>query len=449
MPVSRKEKKDQRSPVLNNSPSPPPKKSTPVKDNTPPPKDKTKKKVKEEAEEVVDIIPETKSNDKKKNENIKLARYKVSIREFDPKKIIVGEAVKMSFDTTDKDGKKVTIKNETHSIEYNYSERPMYSKDSKKQGTYPAEKGPCIIGCPPWISDNGFNNANGKYFAYFLIKSNHIAPEDLSEEEKDKMFEEYDALIDIFINKMTEAGEVIARQLCKLYKAGKCNIEGLVDKKKTDDNDGETVFKENPEEVIEEFVKVQKRNEKRDKTLPRAIKVAMKKSRMGDIDNTVINLPGGGELPPSEWGSLEGMSITTEMDIRLYQILFNSKAYLQILGRSLLILDLTERKSTSTLEESVAKWAAHDSGRADSVRRQLELASQKVKTKTLQKESLKNMKEGSSEEGKSSFDGIVNKKKKKSSDDDDDDDVDMDKLSEKTKKAMKAALKKGEDISFD
>lgn len=447
MPVSRKEKKDQRSPVLNNSPSPPPKKSTTPKDSSPP-KEKPKKKVKEETEEVVDIIPET---DKKKSENIKLARYKVSIRDFDPKKIIVGEAVKSSFETTDKDGKKVTIKNETHSIEYMYSERPVYTKDSKKQGVHPAEKGPCIIGCPPWVSENGFNNVNGKYFAYFLIKPIHIAPENLPEEEKDKMFEEYDALIDLFNNKMAEAGEVIAKQLCKLYKAGKCNIEGLVDKKKTDDNDGETVFKENPEEVIEEYVKVQKRNEKRDKTLPRAIKVAMKKSRMGDIDNTVITLPGGEELPPNKWDCLESNSITTEMDIRLYQILFNSKAYLQILGRSLLILDLTERKSVSTLEEVSAKWSAHDSGRADSVRKQLELASQKVKTKNLQKESLKNVKEGSTEEGKSSFDGIINKKKRRGSDDeeDEDDDVDMDKLSEKTKKAMKAAKKKGEDISFD
>lgn len=444
MPINRKSKKDQASP-------PPARPSSSDDENEEQEQEQEQEREQEQIKPKRKVVTNKQKNEEelivptsvpKSKVNVKMARFKVSIEDYDPERLKVQEPVKSSFEVDDekKPGAKKKIEFFTFSFIYRYPERPMYTSASELKGTYPAEEGPCVISMPPAVSEYGLNDNSGKFYAFFLMKAANIVPETMNESDKEKLLKKNENLMNMAIVKFDRTADIIGEQLVKLHKAGKTSIDSLIDKKKTAQAD-EEVFKEDPGEVIEDFVKFQKRDQKVDRTLPRVIKLKMLKYRRGEIDNTNIILPDGEEIPPSDWSALQNKCITAENDIRLLQLYYNNvNIYLQTICRSMMVLDIADRRSTTTQEDRTSYWSEFDKDRVDSVRKKLEIANQKAKTKALENEKIK-VKEEKGDEP--SFDGIVNKKKNDTMGDE----IDINKVPPELLQQMKAMMKTGGGFS--
>lgn len=375
------------------------------------------KKSKQEQNDV--IIPQTTQNNADEKKQFKLPRFKVSLMDYEAERTVIMEPLKGKIDPNEKKGDKKeettnnappaapapVIKFETMAILYDYPERPMYSKNSTKQGTYPAERGPLTISCPPWHSAFGLNVQGNKYYAYFLAKAMQIFPEDLSDEEKEQLAEYYENAPKIFCDKMEKMRKVLGTQMKEFHKSKKTSIEGM------DNDDEDDGCIKDPWKLIKEFVRYQKRNEVVDKTLPKVFKVNLVNSRRNDLDATCITFPDGEEIPFKDWPVLVSKAMTSENDIRIHQLYYNyQNVFMQLKMRSLMLLELTDQKSGTTQQDRVQYWSSHDSDRANNLHKIFQIASQKTLTDTKQKEEINDPENN----GKpvTTFQGIVNNNKK-------------------------------------
>lgn len=398
-----------------------------------------------------EIIPKssTSKTKAKKQENVQIAMFKVSIEDFDPERIVLQDPEKKSFETVDKEkseqqGKEVktTINFTTIQFMYNYPVRPKYTPDSKKKGTYPAGRGKLIVSMPPAICENGLFFMGNKVSAYFLMKCAQITPEGLDEDEKEKRIQRNEELMEMAIDKFDRVTEVVGKQLVEFHKAGKITISKLLNTTKSK-KEGKDVFKDDPESAIEEFVKFQKnRDGTINRDLPRAIKLKMSKmSRSAEgLDATNINEINGSEIKTRDWNMFERKTIYCENDIHFHQLFCTAQnIYIQTYARSMLILDVLDKSSSTTQQDRFAEWSKYDSGFGDSLHRKLELMRQEAKTKERQKEEMTS----SIKDDDTKFDGVVNTGGSKGGDDDDKQ-INMNDISEeKMKMMMKMMQEKG------
>ncbi len=347
------------------------------------PRSSERKKSSSDRKETRDIIPRTNKDDPT---SVKLERYKVSIDDFDPERVVVGEANPIPVEIKDDAGKVQKLTHYSHTMEYKYKERPMYTPDSVKKGTYPAEKSILVLGALPALcSKSGFNEINGKYYYYMTLEPSKFAPKNATEEEKEQMLLESEQQLALFKTKMERMGIVIGEQLAALQLDKKCFINDLWDKQEL--KKGKKVIINNPGNVISEYVRWQKRNDEVDTSLPQVLKLSLNKNRRGNIDASVVTFSDKVVLPPKEWDSAKSQCLTVESDILFPQIYCTAdKVYLQTLARSTMIVDAKETVSNSTQNERANYWSNKDSTNADSVRKQLQAAQQKIKEKVREKE---------------------------------------------------------------
>lgn len=378
--------------------------------------------------DIDNIIPVTStgSNSKsaqtaaQKPEVIKIERYKVSILDFDPERVVLLEPRKEKIkpkekeeDKKDGDSKKKEEEQEFYAagIEYDYPERQMYLPGSGKVGKYPSERGPLIIATPPWISEYGLRYKNNKYYAIYLVKPQHTLPDNLSKEERERLIKEYDSLPDIFNEKMDRMKEVLGQQVGKYYLQSKIVVEKILDDKKSK-IEKKPVIREDIESIFADFIRYQQdKSEKPNYDLPKIFKLAYSTYRRNDVYATTVLFPDGEEIPVADWQALLFKPHISENDIHVHQVFANKMmTCIQLKARSVLLLEINERKSGTTQQDRAEYWSSHDSGKISNLKKTVQLALQKVNSDKKQKETATDDQDGGSSEPNTTYSGIINRK---------------------------------------
>lgn len=350
----------------------------------------------------------------------KVERYKVSILDFDPERVVLLEPRKEKIkpkdkdkDSKEKDSKEKEDEQEFYAagIEYNYPERQSYLPESGKVGKYPAERGPLIIATPPWISEYGLRYKNNKYYAIYLVKPQHTLPDNLSKEERERLIKEYDSLPDIFNDKMDRMKEVLGEQVGKYYLQSKIVVEKILDDKKSK-TEKKPVIREDVESIFADFIRYQQdKSEKPNYDLPKIFKLAYSTYRRNDVYATTVLFPDGEEIPVADWQALLFKPHISENDIHVHQVFANKMmTCIQLKARSVLLLEINERKSGTTQQDRAQYWSSHDSGKISNLKKTVQLALQKVNSDKKQKETATEDQDGGSGEPNTTYSGIINRK---------------------------------------